>query len=418
MVCYISNQEDSMVKKKQDKIDKLIEELTKDSTAEDILGESGLLKDLKKRLIETALDAEMTEHLGYEKNSTDGNGSGNSRNGKTSKRIIGSDYDVDIDVPRDRNGDFEPKLVRKRQVRLPGFDNNVISLYSRGMTTREIQEHLFEIYDVDVSPSLISRVTDSVLDEVSAWQSRPLDNVYPIVYLDAIHLKIRTEGKVQNRAVYVALGVTMEGQKDLLGLWIGQSEGAKFWLNILTELQNRGIKDILIAAVDGLTGFPDAIATIYPKTEVQLCIVHMVRNSMRYVPWKDRKAVVKDLKKVYGATTAEAGKLALDSFEKTWSDKYPMAAKSWRTRWDNVIPFFDYPDPIRKAIYTTNAIESLNAQLRKVTRKRGAFPTEDAVRKILYLAISKASKKWTMPIRNWPEALNFFSIKFEGRIKV
>jgi len=382
------------------------------------LGESGLLKDLKKRLIETALDAEMTEHLGYEKNSTDGNGSGNSRNGKTSKRIIGSDYDVDIDVPRDRNGDFEPKLVRKRQVRLPGFDNNVISLYSRGMTTREIQEHLFEIYDVDVSPSLISRVTDSVLDEVSAWQSRPLDNVYPIVYLDAIHLKIRTEGKVQNRAVYVALGVTMEGQKDLLGLWIGQSEGAKFWLNILTELQNRGIKDILIAAVDGLTGFPDAIATIYPKTEVQLCIVHMVRNSMRYVPWKDRKAVVKDLKKVYGATTAEAGKLALDSFEKTWSDKYPMAAKSWRTRWDNVIPFFDYPDPIRKAIYTTNAIESLNAQLRKVTRKRGAFPTEDAVRKILYLAISKASKKWTMPIRNWPEALNFFSIKFEGRIKV
>ncbi|MBT6048212.1 MAG: IS256 family transposase [Candidatus Scalindua sp.] len=407
-----------MVKKKQDKIDKLIEELTKDSTAEDILGESGLLKDLKKRLIETALDAEMTEHLGYEKNSTDGNGSGNSRNGKTSKRIIGSDYDVDIDVPRDRNGDFEPKLVRKRQVRLPGFDNNVISLYSRGMTTREIQEHLFEIYDVDVSPSLISRVTDSVLDEVSAWQSRPLDNVYPIVYLDAIHLKIRTEGKVQNRAVYVALGVTMEGQKDLLGLWIGQSEGAKFWLNILTELQNRGIKDILIAAVDGLTGFPDAIATIYPKTEVQLCIVHMVRNSMRYVPWKDRKAVVKDLKKVYGATTAEAGKLALDSFEKTWSDKYPMAAKSWRTRWDNVIPFFDYPDPIRKAIYTTNAIESLNAQLRKVTRKRGAFPTEDAVRKILYLAISKASKKWTMPIRNWPEALNFFSIKFEGRIKV
>ena len=407
-----------MVKKKQDKIDKLIEELTKDSTAEDILGESGLLKDLKKRLIETALDAEMTEHLGYEKNSTDGNGSGNSRNGKTSKRIIGSDYDVDIDVPRGRNGDFEPKLVCKRQVRLPGFDNNVISLYSRGMTTREIQEHLFEIYDVDVSPSLISRVTDSVLDEVSAWQSRPLDNVYPIVYLDAIHLKIRTEGKVQNRAVYVALGVTMEGQKDLLGLWIGQSEGAKFWLNILTELQNRGIKDILIAAVDGLTGFPDAIATIYPKTEVQLCIVHMVRNSMRYVPWKDRKAVVKDLKKVYGATTAEAGKLALDSFEKTWSDKYPMAAKSWRTRWDNVIPFFDYPDPIRKAIYTTNAIESLNAQLRKVTRKRGAFPTEDAVRKILYLAISKASKKWTMPIRNWPEALNFFSIKFEGRIKV
>ncbi len=406
-----------MVKKKQDKIDKLIEELTKDSTAEDILGESGLLKDLKKRLIETALDAEMTEHLGYEKNSTEGNGSGNSRNGKTSKRIIGSDYDVDIDVPRDRNGDFEPKLVRKRQVRLPGFDNNVISLYSRGMTTREIQEHLFEIYDVDVSPSLISKVTDSVLDEVNAWQSRPLDNVYPIVYLDAIHLKIRTEGKVQNRAVYVALGVTMEGQKDLLGLWIGQSEGAKFWLNILTELQNRGIKDILIAAVDGLTGFPDAIATIYPKTEVQLCIVHMVRNSMRYVPWKDRKAVVRDLKKVYGATTAEAGKLALDSFEKTWSDKYPMAAKSWRARWDNVVPFFDYPEPIRKAIYTTNAIESLNAQLRKVTRKRGAFPTDDAVRKILYLAISKASKKWTMPIRNWPEALNFFSIKFEGRIK-
>jgi len=408
-----------MAKKKEpDKLDKLITELTKDATAEELLKDSGLLKELKKRLLETALEAEMTEHLGYEKHSPDGRRSGNSRNGRTSKRVISASGDLDIEVPRDRKGNFEPQLVRKRQVRLDGFDEKVLSLYARGMTTRELQDHLEEIYEVEVSPALISRVTDAVLDEVKAWQNRPLDAVYPIVYLDAIHLKIRTDGRVQSRAVYVALGVDMTGNKELLGLWIGENEGAKFWLNVLTELNNRGLKDILIAAVDGLTGFPDAIASVFPKTEVQLCIVHMVRNSLRYVPWKNRKAVARDLKKVYSAATAEAAEQALGAFEEKWSEQYPMASKSWRDRWENVIPFFGYPEPIRKVIYTTNAIESLNAQLRKVTRKRGAFPTDDSVRKILYLAIQRASKKWTMPIRNWPEALNFFSIVFEGRISV
>ena len=405
-----------MAKKKPDELDALIQDLTQHATAAELLQEGGLLKELKKRLIETALEAEMTEHLGYEKHSPDGDNSGNSRNGRTSKRVIDGDGDLDIDVPRDRNGAFDPQLVRKRQVRLPGFDEKVLSLYSHGMTTRELQEHLEEIYEVEVSPSLISRVTDAVLDDVKAWQSRPLDAVYPVVYLDAVHLKIRTDGRVQSRAVYLALAIDLSGQKQLLGLWIGEAEGARFWLNVLTELSNRGVKDILIAAVDGLTGFPEAIAGVFPKTEIQLCIVHMVRNSMRYVPWKNRKTVAKDLRKIYRAPTVEAAAQALDAFEQKWGAQYPMAAKSWRARWENVIPLFGYPEPIRKVIYTTNAIESLNAQLRKVTKKRGAFPTDDSVRKILYLAIRRVSKRWTMPLQDWAAALNFFSTAFEGRV--
>jgi len=405
-----------MAKKKPDELDALIQDLTQHATAAELLQEGGLLKELKKRLIETALEAKMTEHLGYEKHSPDGDNSGNSRNGRTSKRVIDGDGDLDIDVPRDRNGAFDPQLVRKRQVRLPGFDEKVLSLYSHGMTTRELQEHLEEIYEVEVSPSLISRVTDAVLDDVKAWQSRPLDAVYPVVYLDAVHLKIRTDGRVQSRAVYLALAIDLSGQKQLLGLWIGEAEGARFWLNVLTELSNRGVKDILIAAVDGLTGFPEAIAGVFPKTEIQLCIVHMVRNSMRYVPWKNRKTVAKDLRKIYRAPTVEAAAQALDAFEQKWGAQYPMAAKSWRARWENVIPLFGYPEPIRKVIYTTNAIESLNAQLRKVTKKRGAFPTDDSVRKILYLAIRRVSKRWTMPLQDWAAALNFFSTAFEGRV--
>ncbi len=405
-------------KKPDDPTQKFLDELTKDATAAELLKDGSLLKDLKKRLIEAALEAEMTDHLGYEKHSAEGHNSGNSRNGKTNKRVIAADGDLEIKVPRDRNGDFEPQLVRKRQVRLPGFDDKVLSFYSHGMTTREIQDQLQEVYEVEVSPSLISRVTDAVLDEAKAWQNRPLDAVYPIVYLDAIHLKIRTDGRVQSRAVYVALAIDLSGKKQLLGLWIGEAEGSKFWLNILTELNSRGVRDILIASVDGLTGFPDAIASVFPKTEVQLCIVHMVRNSLRYVPWKNRKAVARDLRKVYTAPTVEAAAQALDAFEKTWDEQYPMAAKSWRSRWDNVIPFFGYPEPIRKVIYTTNAVESLNAQLRKVTKKRGAFPTDDSVRKILYPAIMRVSKKWSMPVQDWPAALNFFSIAFDGRVSV
>jgi putative transposase len=406
-----------MAKKREpDHLDKIVEELTRNATAAELANDPSILRELQKRLVEAALEAEMTDHLGYEKHSADGDNTGNSRNGTSSKRILDASGEFVIDVPRDRIGAFEPQFVRKRQVRMPGFDEKVLALYATGLTTRQIEASLKEIYGVDVSPALISRVTDAVLDEVTAWQNRPLDAVYPIVYLDALHLKIRTDGRVQNRAVYVALGVTMAGNKDLLGMWIGEAEGAKFWLNVLTELNNRGVRDILIASVDGLTGFPEAIGSVFPKTEVQLCIVHMVRNSLRYVPWKNRRAVARDLRKIYTAPTAEAAGQALTAFEAAWGDQYPMAAQTWRSRWDNVTPFFAYPEQIRKVIYTTNAVESLNAQLRQVTRRRGSFPTEDSVRKVLYLAIARAAHRWTRPIQDWAAALNYFSIVFEGRV--
>ena len=407
-----------MAKKKRDKLDEVLDSLTENATAEEILKDGSILKELQKRFIERALEAELTDHLGYPKDSPDGKNTGNNRNGKTRKTVIGPEGELEIETPRDRDGSFEPQLIRKRQVRLVGFDEKVIAFYSRGMTTREIQEQLKEVYGTEVSPSLISKVTDAVLDEAKEWQNRPLDAVYPVVYLDAIHLKIRTSGRVTSRAVYLALGINLEGNKELLGLWIGEAEGAKFWLGILNELQNRGVQDILIAAVDGLKGFPDAIESVFPKTEIQLCIVHMIRNSLRYVGWKERKAVARELKTIYTAPTAEAAEQALDAFEAEYGERFPMVVKTWRSRWENVIPFFGYPDPIRKVIYTTNAIESLNAQLRKVTRKRGAFPTDDSVRKVLYLAIIRASKKWNRPIKDWAAALNFFSIVFEGRVPV
>jgi putative transposase len=401
---------------KPDPKDKLLDELLKGKKPEEILGEKGLLDELTKRLVERALEGEMTDHLGYEPHSPVGKNTGNSRNGKTHKTVQGKHGEMDISVPRDRNGQFEPQLVKKRQRRLPGFDDKVIALYARGMTTREIQGHLHELYNVEVSPTLISNVTDSVLEDVKEWQNRPLDAVYPIVYLDAIHLKLRTEGRVQNQAVYLALGVNMDGYKELMGLWVGESEGSKFWLNVLTELKNRGVQDILIACVDGLKGFPDAIESVYPKTEIQLCIIHMVRNSLRYVSWKERKAVANDLRNVYSAATAEAAEQALDAFEKKWQSRFPSIAKSWRTNWTNIIPFFSYPPQIRRVIYTTNAIESIQASLRKVTKNRGAFPNPDSVRKILYLAIERLSKKWKRPIRDWVAALNHFTIVFEGRV--
>jgi putative transposase len=401
---------------KPDPTDKLLDELLKGKKPEEILGEKGLLDELTKRLVERALEGEMTDHLGYPSHHPAGKNTGNSRNGKTHKTVQGKHGEMDISVPRDRNGQFEPQLVKKRQRRLPGFDDKVIALYARGMTTREIQGHLHELYGVEVSPTLISNVTDSVLEDVKEWQNRPLDAVYPIVYLDAIHLKLRTEGRVQNQAVYLALGVNMDGYKELMGLWVGESEGSKFWLNVLTELKNRGVQDILIACVDGLKGFPDAIESVYPKTEIQLCIIHMVRNSLRYVSWKERKAVANDLRNVYSAATAEAAEQALDAFEEKWKGRFPSIAKSWRTNWTNIIPFFSYPPEIRRVIYTTNAIESIQASLRKVTKNRGAFPNPDSVRKILYLAIERLSKKWKRPIRDWVAALNHFTIVFEGRV--
>jgi putative transposase len=399
-----------------DDVDKLLDELLQGKTPEEILGREGLLKGLTKRLVERALEGEMTTHLGYEKHAPEGRNSGNSRNGSTPKSVLTGEGELEIEVPRDRNGEFDPQLVKKGQRRLPGFDDKVIALYARGLTTREIQSHLVDIYGVEVSPTLISNVTDAVLEDVRAWQSRPLDPVYPIVYLDAIHLKLRSSGAVQNQAVYVALGVNLEGQKDLLGLWIGETEGAKFWLNVLTELRNRGVRDILIACVDGLKGFPEAIENLFPQTQVQLCIVHMVRNSLRYVSWKERKAIARDLRTIYAAATAEAAEQALEAFAARWDKRFPSISKSWRENWQRVIPFFAYPPEIRKAIYTTNAIESINATLRKVTRKRGAFPNPDSVRKVLYLAIQKAAARWSRPIKDWAAALNHFSIVFEGRV--
>ncbi|MDN2481690.1 IS256 family transposase [Vibrio agarivorans] len=371
-------------------------------------------KMLTKVTVETALNAELDDHLGYEKHSS--KTTSNSRNGYSSKSIITDDGEVPIDVPRDREASFEPKLVRKHQTRFQSMDDKILSLYAKGMTTREIVATFKEMYDADVSPSLISKVTDSVLEQVIEWQSRPLDEVYPIVYLDCIVVKIRQDKQVINKAVYLALGVNMDGQKELLGMWLSEKEGAKFWLNVLTELQNRGVKDILIACVDGLKGFPDAINTAFPETQIQLCIVHMVRNSVKYVPWKDYKAVTADLKKIYQSKTEDEALLALEHFSDKWDEKYPQISRSWTAHWDNLNTLFNYPEDIRRAIYTTNAIESLNSVIRKAIKKRKLFPTDESARKVIYLAIQDASKKWTMPIRNWRQALNRFMIMFEDRL--
>ena len=327
------------------------------------------------------------------------------------------DGQFELDTPRDRDGSFDPKLVKKGQTRFTSMDDKILFLYAQGMTTREIVKTFKELYGADASPSLISKVTDAVIDEVTEWQSRPLDPIYPIVYLDCIVLKIRQDKQVINKSIYLALGVNMEGHKELLGMWLSENEGAKFWLNVLTELQNRGVKDILIACVDGLKGFPDAINTAFPETQIQLCIVHMVRNSVKYVPWKDYKPVTADLKRIYQATTEEQALLALTEFSDKWDDKYPQISRSWQTHWENLNTLFAYPEDIRKAIYTTNAIESLNSVIRKATKKRKVFPTEDSAKKVVYLAIRQASEKWTMPIRNWKTALNRFMILFEDRLR-
>ena len=393
----------------------ILEELLKDyKSPEDLLGQGGLLKELTKALVEKALDGELTHHLGYSKHSA--SKSDNARNGKSKKGLLTDHGKMEIVSPRDRNGSFEPELVKKRQTRFDGFDDKILSMYSRGMTVREIQGHLEDIYAVEVSPDLISSVTDSVLEEVRAWQNRPLDAVYPIVFMDALRVKIRDNGHVINKAVYMALGVNLDGHKVVLGLWVAKEEGAKFWLKVVTELKNRGVKDMFIACVDGLKGFPEAIESVYPETQVQLCIVHMVRNSLRFVPWKDKKAVVADLKTIYTATNAEMAKENLKSFRTKWNEKYPTIADSWERNWEGLIPFLSYPDYIRKAIYTTNAIESLNRSLRKVSKNRGSFPNDESALKLLYLALSNISKKWTMPIRLWKQALNQFVILFPGRM--
>jgi len=383
---------------------------------EDLIGENGLLKQLTKALVERALEAEMTEHLGHARHNPVMNPSGNTRNGKSQKTLKGDFGELPIEIPRDRHGSFEPQIIAKHQSRWTGFDDKIISLYARGLTVREIQSHLEELYGTEVSPSLISSVTDAVADEVKAWQSRPLEPIYPIVYLDCIHVKVRDTGAVRVKAVYLAIGINVSGEKEVLGLWIAQTEGAKFWLQVVTELKNRGVQDIFIACVDGLKGFPEAIETVYPQTAVQLCIVHLVRNSLNYVGWKMRKQIAADLKQIYQSATVDEAEQRLAEFETQWNDAYPPIAQIWRRNWSRIIPFFDYPPEIRRIIYTTNAIESVNMSLRKISKNRGSFPSDEALSKLFYLALMNISKKWTMPLHDWKAALNRFSIQFDDRM--
>ena len=385
-------------------------------SGEDLLGKHGLIKELTKRGLQSILKGELTTHLGYQPHDREEERRPNTRNGTSSKTVQSEHGPLALEIPRDRDGSFDPQLIRKGQRRLAGLDQQIIALYAKGLTTREIQSHLEEMYEVEVSATLISNFTDEVNAEVQAWQNRPLAAVYPIVYFDALYVKNRQSGISESRAVYLALAVNLEGHKELLGLWIGESEGAKFWLSILTELQNRGMRDCFVACVDGLAGFPEALAVVFPDAQAQLCIVHKVRASLRYVPSKDQKAVAADLRKVYGAATIEAAQQALEAFEQTWSERYPVVAKHWRRDWPHLTAFFDYPPDIRKIIYTTNAIESLNYSLRRVLKNRGAFPDDAAVIKVLYLAIQRASKRWTMSLHNWAQALNRFTIMFPNRM--
>jgi putative transposase len=397
--------------------DEVLNELLKDyQKPEDLLGQDGLLKQLQKRLLERAMGAELTVHLGYGKHDPAGKNSGNSRNGSSPKTLKGEFGNLELATPRDRNGTFEPQIVAKGQRRFEGFDQAIISLYSRGMTTREIEGHLLDIYGVEVSPTLVSQVTEAVCADVLVWQNRPLEEVYPIVYFDAIWSKVRENGQVAKVAVYLALGITITGQKEVLGMWVAHSEGAKFWLHVLTELKNRGVKDIFIGCVDGIKGFPEAMETVFPATQVQLCLVHMVRHSLSYVGWKERKAVAADLKTIYRATTVAEAEQALEVFAQKWDKKYPSISKSWRAHWPDLITFLKYPAEIRKAIYTTNAIESVNRSLRKISKNRGVFPHQEAVLKLYYLALERAAKKWTMPIHSWSEALNRFALEFGDRM--
>ena len=398
---------------------KLLNELLKGyKKPEDLWGENGIFGQIQKAMMERILEDEMKFHLGYDKHSPEGKNSGNSRNGKSRKTIITEHDSLDIDIPRDRNSEFEPQLVRKHQRRINKFDDMVISLYSRGLSTEEICGHLKEIYHTDVSKELISHITNTIYEEVQQWRNRPIDDLYPIIFFDAIRIKIRDSGRVVNKVVYLALGIDLEGQKDLLGMWIAHNEGAKFWLGVLTELKNRGLNDILIACIDGLKGFPEAIESVFPETDIQLCVVHMIRNSIRFVSWKDRKKITSDLKNIYRAATEEEGKKQLDLFAKKWNKQYPTISKSWYENWSNLKTFYDFPDNIRKVIYTTNAVESINMSLRKVTKTRASFPNDRAVYKIIYLAVQNISKKWTMPLQNWHQAVNQFAIKYEGRVNL
>ena len=390
----------------------LLDQLLAGRDPNEVFAKDGLLDDLKKALSERILNAELDEHLDGERVE----GGANRRNGHSKKSVLTGTSKMTLSIPRDRAGTFDPKLIAKYQRRFPDFDEKIISMYARGMSVREIRGHLEELYGIDVSADLISAVTDAVLEEVAEWQNRPLDVCYPLVFFDAIRVKIRDEGFVRNKAIYIALGIRPDGTKEILGIWIEQTEGAKFWLRVMNELKNRGISDILIAVVDGLKGFPEAINAVFPQTVIQTCIVHLIRHSLEFVSWKDRKLVVPALKAIYRAKNAEAGLKALAEFEASfWGQRYPAIAQSWQRNWEHVVPFFAYPESVRRIIYTTNAIEALNAKLRRAVRARGHFPNDDAAMKLLYLVLNNAADEWKRPPREWFEAKTQFAIVFGER---
>ena len=399
-------------------IEQLKADLKTARTYKDLMGDNGAIKKIIKASLEGMLDAELTEHLGYEKYSSTGKNTGNSRNGKTYKTLKNDNGEIELTVPRDRNGSFDPVVVKKYERTLGPIEDKIISMYAKGMTTRDIQSHVQEFYGLDISASLVSQITDKIIDLARQWHNRPLESVYPIVFFDAIHYKVTSEGKVTNKAAYTCLALDITGRKDLLGLWVSEAEGANFWLSVMTELKNRGVEDILIACVDGLKGFPEAINTVFPGTEIQLCIIHLIRNTLRYIATKDQKLFMKELRLVYTAPTEEAALIALDRLEENWGKKYSLSIRTWRQNWAHASTFFKYPDEIRRIIYTTNAVEAVHRQFRKVTKAKSIFPNDDALKKMLFLVYRDISKKWTvMPVQNWTVALSHLSIIFEERLK-
>lgn len=402
----------------KDQLDQLQKDLANAKTFEDLMGKNGAIKKLIKNSIEQLLEAEMSEHLGYEKHSPDGNNTGNSRNGNYPKTVRTSQGEIPLNIPRDRNGKFNPIAVAKNKRTLGDLEDHIISMYGKGITTRDIQSHLEEIYGLELSAQSISNITETIMVHVREWQSRPLDEIYPIIFLDAIHYKVREEGKVVTKAAYTCLGYDLQGYKDMLGIWVGQAESSKFWMNILTQLRNRGVKDILIACVDGLPGFSEAIAAVFPNTLIQKCIIHQIRSSLKYIASKDQKEFISNLKPVYKAATEEAALLELQKLEDKWGKKYPLVIKQWRENWSELSTFFQYPQEIRTIIYTTNAVEALHRQFRKVMKSKALFPNDDALTKMIYLAYRDISKKWTMPTRNWSFVISQFSIIFADRLKL
>jgi len=396
--------------------DKTIKELAKDcKTVEDV---HAMLRDLFKDTLQGIFEAEMDEHLGYQKNSVEGNNTGNSRNGYSRKKIRSKFGENQIVIPRDRKGDFEPKIIKKYETTCNHIEEQIIAMYAKGMSVRDIENHMRDIYGIDCSPAMVSKITDKILPMISEWQSRPLDRVYPIVFLDAIHFKVRQDSRIINKAAYSVMGVNMSGQKDILGIWIGENESASFWLGVCNDLKNRGVEDILIACKDGLSGFSEAISTVFPKTEIQLCVIHQIRNSLKYVSYKEQKQLMVDLKKVYQALTLEEAEFAFEEFKDKWGKKHPIVIRSWENNWLELTTYFRYPYDLRRAIYTTNIIEGYHRQLRKVTKTKTAYPTDDALRKIIYLATVEIAKKWNMPIREWTKCLSQFAIHFGDRISI